>query len=333
MHALIEKKVFERPPARVGRFDVISRLAEGGMGEILLARDPASGEECVVKRVRPGLSHPAVRLRFMREARVAAYMRHPNIARFVDASVHGRELFIAFELISGHTLEDVMRRVLEYGMVIPQKIVRAVADAALGALDYVHDLSNAEGKPLGIVHRDLSPRNIMISYSGDVKLIDFGVTKSRDDGFRTAPGALVGTLAYMSPEAATGLAADRRSDVYSLAIVLHEALTGRRLVRGSSALEIVEEHVHRVPEPPSKANPRVSFELDSVIMKALAKDPKERWSSANAFREALRVAPPCEIASKDDLGRCVRRLFAAEEQLFRLRRGQHDRKLGPALFG
>jgi eukaryotic-like serine/threonine-protein kinase len=300
----------------IGPYKVLERLSEGGMGRVFLAAREGSTDVCVVKQLLNSLEDDQIAVkRFRREAHLASFLSHPNIARILDAGLEKGRFFVAYELIAGQTIEGIQHKLLEHRIPMPVEMAVMIAVGALDALEYAHDLHGPDGTALGIVHRDLSPRNVMVSYNGLVKLIDFGVAKGNMDGFVTEPGALVGTLRYMSPEQARGAPIDRRSDIFALCVVLHEMLTGRIVVTEGDRMQMLIAISSKLPPPPSTKNPQVSKALDDVILKGLALDRDERYQTARELRDALlRTLPRGRTPTQSDLGLFTRHLFPKEEQ-------------------
>src|SRR5262249_43233114 len=195
--------------------------------------------------------------------------------------------FIAMEYVDGRDLRGIQRAGRDLNIPLPVPLAVYVASRVASALDYAHRRRDAEGNELNIVHRDVSPQNILISYEGDIKLCDFGIAKAASKASKTQSGALKGKMQYMSPEQAWGKPIDRRSDLFSLGVVLHELLTGERLFKGDTDINILEKFRNADVAAPSRSNPEVSQSLDAVVMKALAKDPEERYANASDMVRAL----------------------------------------------
>ena len=235
------------------------------MAQVYLAQKDGSPDICVLKQLLGELAgHATAGKRFYREAHVASYLSHPNIARTIDAGFEDDAFCIAMEFISGRDVESMMHLLMRQGRMLPYEVSLAVTLGVLDGLAYAHDALDPEGNRLEVVHRDLSPRNIMLSFDGEVKIIDFGLARGRVDDFKTAPGMILGTLRYVSPEQAVADPIDRRSDLYSIAVVLYEMLTGRPLVSDGKPLEVLTEVVNRVPSLLSEMNPHLPIELDDV---------------------------------------------------------------------
>ncbi|MBI5478859.1 MAG: serine/threonine protein kinase, partial [Deltaproteobacteria bacterium] len=222
-----------------GRYELLRKIAAGGMGQVLLARKGAEGFEklVVIKRILPHLvEDEEFFTMFMDEARITMRLDHPNIARINEFGVENGIHYIEMEYVAGEDVRRVDKRARAVGQTIPLGIIlRIMADAAAG-LDFAHKAKDARGLPLNLVHRDVSPQNVLVGFDGAVKLIDFGVAKAAGRAQHTATGILKGKFPYMSPEQADGLEMDGRSDVFALAIVMWELLTGKRLFKGENEL-------------------------------------------------------------------------------------------------
>lgn len=291
-------------PARAieyGDYFLTRKIATGGMAELFRARKVgAAGFEklLVIKRLLPHLATDhELRDMFLDEARLASQLTHNNIAQVYDLGMvqssdpsqpqSETTYFIAMEYVFGKSLAEIIRRGQECkGPLSVQNAVRVVASAAAG-LEYAHQKKNSAGEPLGLVHRDVSPQNILISYEGEVKLVDFGIAKALSSSTTTRPGTLKGKFSYMAPEQAKGQEVDRRTDVYALGIVLWEALTATRLFSGESEAVILGMALNPQVTPPQEQNPQVPTELAEICMKALAPDPGDRYASAQEMNDAL----------------------------------------------
>jgi serine/threonine-protein kinase len=262
-----------------GRYAVIERVGTGGMAEVYRARDDLLGREVAIKVLHDRYSRDRSFVeRFRREAQAAANLNHPNIVALYDYGADGDTYFIVMEFIEGRSLSDIIS---SEGPLLPERAADIASDVAR-ALDKAH--AN------GLVHRDVKPGNIMITNSGQTKVTDFGIARALSgdgDQTMTQTGMVIGTAAYLSPEQAQGNTIDARSDVYSLGIVLYEMLTGQAPFTGDTPLAIAYKHVRENPEPPSTVNADVPAGLDAVTMKALAKNPDNRYSSAMEMQDDL----------------------------------------------
>jgi serine/threonine-protein kinase len=249
------------------------------MAEVYRARDELLGREVALKVLSRRLSTDSTFVeRFRREAQAAANLNHPNVVSLFDYGSDGDTYYIVMEFIDGQPLADIVR---SQGPLMPERAAEIAADVAR-ALERAH--------AAGLVHRDIKPSNIMLNSQGQTKVTDFGIARAMTtDGEQTMTqtGMVIGTAAYLSPEQAQGHPVDPRSDVYSLGVVLYEALTGQPPFTGDTPLSIAYKHVRENPVPPSAVNPDVPPELDAIVMKALAKNPDNRYQSATEFREDL----------------------------------------------
>ncbi|MDQ3619224.1 MAG: Stk1 family PASTA domain-containing Ser/Thr kinase, partial [Actinomycetota bacterium] len=262
-----------------GRYEVIERAGVGGMAEVYRARDELLGREVAVKVLSDKFSrdHSFVE-RFRREAQSAANLNHPNIASIYDYGDDGGTYFIVMEYIDGQPLSDVIEA---DAPLMPERAAEVASDVAR-ALERAH--------ASGLVHRDIKPGNIMMNSNGQTKVTDFGIARaltSDGEATMTQTGMVIGTASYLSPEQAQGNPVDPRSDVYALGCVLYEMLTGSAPFTGDSPLSIAYKHVRENPEPPSHLNPDVPQELDAIVLKAMAKNPDNRFSGAAEMREDL----------------------------------------------
>jgi serine/threonine-protein kinase len=274
-----------------GRYQLLKRIATGGMAQIYLARQtgPEGFEKLlVVKRILPHLAENAEFVRmFLDEARIAARLNHPNIVQIFDLGAQDGTYFIAMEYIHGEDVRRVWKHAANRGTQMPIPLVcRVVMDACAG-LDYAHKKTDAAGKPLGIVHRDISPQNILVTFEGGVKVVDFGIAKAADQATVTRSGVLKGKYSYMSPEQANGQRLDFRSDIFALGVVLHELLSGQRLFKRANDIQTLHAVTSCEVFPPSEANPEIPTDLDALVMRALAKEPAHRYQDAIQLQVAL----------------------------------------------
>src|SRR3990167_5643340 len=273
-----------------GRYQLLKKIASGGMGQVLLAKKGQDDFEklIVLKRILPHLVEDEEFFTMFRdEAKITMRLDHPNIARINEFGVEAGVHYIEMEYVAGEDVRRIEKRAAAAGKGIPIGVIlRVIADAAAG-LDFAHKAKDAKGNPLGLVHRDVSPQNVLVGFDGSVKLIDFGVAKAAGRAQHTATGILKGKFPYMSPEQAQGEELDCRSDVFAIGIVLWEQLTGRRLFKGENDLA-TQRLVRACQVPaPSSVEPSVPTGLDPITLKALAKDPKDRFQDAGELRNAL----------------------------------------------
>jgi serine/threonine protein kinase len=285
------------------------------MAELFVARTQEEGGEdleCVVKRILPSFSEDEAFVKmFIDEASLTSKLQHQNIVRIFDFDVSDRQYYIAMEFIRGEDLQTIVKDGLDKGMPLTVPLaVRIVIELANG-LHYAHTKEH-KGKPLNIIHRDISPHNAMVSYAGDVKLMDFGIAKAAERSTKTQAGMVKGKVAYMSPEQARGKPLDPRSDLFALATVLWELITNKRLFLRSSDFETLTAILKEEPDPPSRHRKEVDPELDQIIMAALDKDREKRQANVETFaRELSRwFHKHVDPRRGEDLGAYMRRLYA-----------------------
>jgi serine/threonine protein kinase len=276
----------------VGRYSLLAKIATGGMAEIWLAKQagPRGFEKVVViKRIVDSLSaDPEFVEMFLDEARIAAQLNHPNIVQIYDLGEHAGAYYIAMEYLPGENLSAVARTSLKSGTTLPIPFaVKIIAQAAEG-LGHAHGRLGVNGKKLDVVHRDVSPQNIIVTYDGLVKVVDFGIAKAASRGSQTLGGQIKGKIAYMAPEQAQGGVLDARTDIFSLAIVLYELVTKSRLFHREDQFAAMSAVIS--PDPVERADVRSSAvpeALADILAKALSKRPDDRYPDARAFQTAL----------------------------------------------
>lgn len=276
---------------RVGRYELLGEIATGGMAEIFLAREaegPDAGAQRVVKRILPHLARQTEFVEmFLHEAKLLARIRHPNVVVVRDLIATDDGLYLVMDLVEGWSVTAILR-VLEVAdqRVDPAAAAWIAAEAAAG-LHAAHELQDDTGRSLGVVHRDVSPHNIMVGPDGAVTLLDFGIAKAADRASHTATGDVKGKVEYMSPEQCRGEALDRRTDIFSLGVVLYELSTSRRLFKRNGALAAMRA-VCKEPFPfPSELIPGYPEPLERVVMRALARRKEDRFATAGELRAAL----------------------------------------------
>lgn len=276
------------PGTAIGRYIVKRRLAEGGMAEVYLAQavgPEGFSKDVVIKVVRSFLASDQQFIdMFINEARLSSRLNHANVVQIFDFGKHDQSYFIAMEYVRGASLFDLRKRCRDCGVPFPPTLVAEIGAQVARGLHYAHSLSD-KGKLLGIVHRDVTPHNVLLSYDGAVKLTDFGIAKASTT--HTAPGVLKGKFAYMAPEQARGEPVDSRTDIFALAVVLWEMLTGGRLFDGDSELAVLRAVQESLIAPPSRLNPDVPGELSDIVLKALSRPPADRYANAFEFERAL----------------------------------------------
>ncbi len=297
---------------QLGRYELHGAIARGGMATVYVARmSGAAGftRTVAVKRLHPHLAaDPTFTAMFVDEARLAARIRHPNVVDTLDVVAEGGELFLVMAFVLGETLSKMVRAATTQGLRLPASVVSNIVIGALEGLHAAHEARSEQGEPLGIVHRDVSPQNILVGVDGVARVIDFGVAKSAGRLQETEGGELKGKLAYMAPEQLTRRAVDRRCDVFAMGVVLWEALTSRRLFAGDDAASTLYSVVNDPIPPPSTVCPDVAPALDSVVLGALQRDPSMRFQTAREMALALEAA--CPPASARQTGEWVEKLAA-----------------------
>jgi serine/threonine protein kinase len=278
-------------PARIGRYTLLGVIGRGGMAEVFLAKQdgPAGFQKtCVVKRIRRSLAEePRFVDMFLREARVAARLNHPNAVQIFELGQEEGEYFIAMEHLDGLSLHRMARRSWYADRSLPTEvIVRAVADAALG-LHHAHTLTGPDGRPTPLVHRDVSPDNVIVTREGIAKLLDFGIAKFGEIDDVTNAGEVKGKLPFMSPEQLRGAGLDPRSDLWSLGVTSYWLLTGRRPFEAPTDPKTIEAVLSSHPPRTGAVNPLVPPELDAIVMRLLEKNPARRIASGAALAEEL----------------------------------------------
>ena len=282
-----------RSPVAFGKYIITRRIARGGMAEIYRARTRASAAEearwVAVKMMRSSLGHEELRERlFEREARIASKLHHANVVPIYE---YGQEMdrpFLAMEYVRGRDLSHLLKNEKKGRELIPFEVGLYVGYLAARGLGHAHRLVDDRGGSLGIVHRDISPGNVMIGYDGAVKVLDFGVARMNEtQGVHTQTGTLRGKFAYMSPEQTLGEDLDARSDVFSLGTVLYELLTGINCFRAQNPIATLERVQGLRPVPPSRANRAIPKTVDRILARCLAKDKKRRYKDAQALCEAI----------------------------------------------
>jgi serine/threonine-protein kinase len=282
-----------RAPARAfGRYSLLGRLAVGGMAEIYLAKELVDGaveREVVVKVLKPELAQdPDFVLLFRDEARIATQLRHPYIAHVYESGQIAGKHYIAMEWIDGVTLSSHMKRLRRNGERVPLPIGLRIASDVAEALAYAHNAKAADGEPLGIVHRDVSPQNIVVSFDGVVKLLDFGVAKAKSRLSTTSTGTVRGKFAYMSPEQCVGTEeVDPRSDIFSLGVVLYELVTGASLFERETDFATMRAVASGTIKPPNEVDPSLPPELSAIVLRSLAVRLVDRYQTARELHEDL----------------------------------------------
>jgi serine/threonine protein kinase len=279
------------PGSLIGKHTVLRLLAVGGSAEVYLVRShgvEGFAKLAVLKRLLPHLvGHPDFVEMFLDEARLAANLRHPNIAQVYDFGQSGQSHYLTMEYVEGESLSNVIRAAAKQqrGFSLGNSL-RVVQSVAAG-LHYAHQLRDADGRPLGIVHRDVSPHNVMITFDGSVKLVDFGIASAHISKKQSLPGSIRGSLRYMSPEQCAGEPLDCRSDLYSLGVLLFELTTGTRLYRESDDRDVVHRILNGPVTMPSTRRESYPPELERIVMKALERERSRRYGTAQELQVDL----------------------------------------------
>lgn len=279
-----------RPSISFGKYELFASLGRGGMADVFLsvARGPMGFNKlAVVKRLRRSLADESAFLAmFLDEARLAARLNHPNIVHTYEVGEHASSYFIAMEYLEGQPLNKIMRASLKRKEPLDEAFCARVVVDALNGLEHAHKLCDYDGTPLAIIHRDVSPHNIFVTYDGHTKVVDFGIAKAATSSTETEVGVLKGKVAYMAPERALGGKVDQRADLFAMGIVLWEMLTGERLFRGDGTANTLHKLL-TLPIPRVSERRAVAPALDAIVARALEKDPETRFLSAGEMREAL----------------------------------------------
>ena len=300
-------------PAPFGKYELLGLIARGGMAEVYRARLRTNREQILaVKCMRPQLAREARFVdMFVREGKLAILLKHPSIVDTLDVGRTEGRYFIAMEYIGGKDLTQVLRRCQEANQRIPVPHAIYIAARISEGLHHAHNLAGDDGRPLNIVNRDVSPSNVRLSYSGDVKMLDFGIAQALMK-FTSEIGVLKGKFSYMSPEQIRGMPVDARTDIFSAGIILHEMLTTEKLFRGDTEFALMEKVRKAEISPPSKFNRRVPAELDAIVARALARDVSDRYQTAEAFAQDLDQLLVGYRFDPSELRELVRSLFRSD---------------------
>jgi serine/threonine protein kinase len=273
-----------------GPYVVYEQIGLGGMATVHRAETQGIAgfsKQVALKRMLPSVASDANLVKsFIREARLASHLRHANVAQTYDLGKVGEIYFIAMELVPGRNLREILRHCLAKKKPMPLPIAMNIVNQICDALDYAHNLCDDSGAPLGIIHRDVSPSNVILGESGIVKLIDFGIAKASAGGMQTMSGTIKGKFAYMAPEYLMGHI-DARADLFALGVIAHELLANKPLFQGRDDMDTLYRVKDMPIIAPSQFNPNVPPEIDAIIMTALERDPEKRWQQATALRQAL----------------------------------------------
>jgi hypothetical protein len=307
-----------KKPIPFGKYYLLERINVGGMAEVFKAK--AFGVEgferlLAVKRILPNIAEDEEFIAmFIDEAKISVQLQHANIAQIFDLGKVEDSFFIALEYVNGKDLRSIFDRSRQRGESMPIPQACYILMQVCEGLDYAHNKRDGQGRELHLVHRDISPQNVLIGYEGEIKLIDFGIAKAAGKASKTQAGILKGKFGYMSPEQVRGLPIDRRSDIFSVGIVLYELLTSERLFVGESDFSTLEKVRNVEILPPSSYNRKIPDELERIVLKALAKDPEDRYQNAIDLHDDLQafLYTVGELYSRKDLAAWMKKTFAVE---------------------
>jgi serine/threonine-protein kinase len=305
---------------RVGRYEVITHLATGGMAQIYLARQTGLGSferHVVLKTIlRERASDHRFVTMFLDEAKLAATLNHQNVAQVYEVDQADGAYFMAMEYVHGENARAILETTLRRGWTIPLELAVMIISGAAAGLHHAHERRGKGGAPLNIVHRDVSPANIMVGYDGSVKVLDFGIAKAEERATKTVGGTIKGKYGYMSPEQCKGKPIDRRSDIFALGIVLYELTTLRRAFKGNDDFETMKRIVAGDVVLPSVAVPGYPRELEAIVLTAMANDPASRFQTGQELIEALDAfAVRAKLTgSNTAMGRFMTQLFGAKKE-------------------
>lgn len=294
-----------KEPRIVGRYAIYGEIAAGGMATVHLGRllGPVGFSKTVaIKRLHEQFAKDDEFVAmFIDEARLAARIHHPNVVQTLDVVQHDQQLLLVMEYVHGIQLSTLTRTAKKSGTRMPTAVVIAIVAGMLRGLHAAHEAMDEQGQPLNIVHRDVSPHNVLVGGDGVPRVIDFGVAKASGRIQQTATGQLKGKVPYMAPEQVRGQDVTRRTDLFAAGVVLWETLLGTRLFTAENDAAVISEILGREIDPPSKLDGEVTSALDAVTMRALDRDPRKRFATALEMAEALeacdRAAPPAEVAT------------------------------------
>jgi len=304
-------------PVPFGRYTLLDRLGSGGMADVFLAlaAGPFDAKKLVVLK-RPRETTSEYVGMFMDEARLAMRLNHPNVVQTYEVGMEQGEIFLAMEYLEGQPLHRVVAEMGRNGLGLTHVQAARIAADALAGLHYAHELGDYDGTPLQIVHRDVSPHNIFVTYEGQIKVVDFGIAKATMNQVLTNVGSVKGKLAYMAPEHARSQQVDRRSDVFVMGLILWQLVARRRLITGATSAELLQNLLTMDFPPLSCEADDVHPILEAIAMRALQRDPADRYATALEMREALEsyIAIAKEQVRASDLGRIVGELFSASRE-------------------
>lgn len=316
----------------VERYELLGELATGGMATVYLGRQRGAlgfSRTVAIKSMHPQLAKdPSFRAMFVDEAHLTARIRHPNVVPTLDIVQSETKLLIVMEYVEGVSLSVLLRAAQKQGRKLPVPVVASIVRDVLDGLHAAHELTDEDGASLEVVHRDVSPQNVLVGVDGTARVVDFGVAKATGRSYQTQTGEIRGKVGYMAPEQMFGEAVDRRTDVYSAGVVLWEALVCERLFNAPTDAALVLLVTRGMTVPPSTARgERLPEGLDQLATRALSQDPSGRWATAAEMSKQLAAVTP--LASREEVGRLVRELAHEEIAV----RGAYLRGSAPALQG
>jgi serine/threonine-protein kinase len=296
----------------IGRYALCAEIAAGGMATVYFGRllgHSGFARTVAIKRLHPQYAKdPDFVSMFLDEARLAARIRHPNVVQTLDVVQLGGELFLVMDYVPGESLSRLYRQLRQQGRVMPRRIVASVVSGALLGLHAAHEAKNEQGQPLGLVHRDMSPQNVLVGTDGVARILDFGVAKAAGRAHTTRDGSMKGKCAYMAPEQVLSQQVTRSTDVFAAGVLLWELLTGQRLFHAETDASTLMKVLHSEVEPPSRVVPGIHPAWDAVVLRATCRAPAERFANARDMAIAVEA---CEgVASTTQVGEWVESLAA-----------------------
>ena len=278
-------------PSPFGKYLLLERINIGGMAEVFKAKTyGVQGFErfLAIKRILPNMAEDDEFINmFVDEARIAVQLTHANVVQIYELGKFENQFYIAMEYVSGRDMRQVLDKLRKEKTTVPVPTTAFVISKICEGLDYAHRRTDPSGRPLNLIHRDVSPQNILVGYEGAVKITDFGIAKAEDRASKTQAGVLKGKFAYMSPEQVRGLPIDRRSDIFAVGILMYEMLTGERLFVGESDFTTLEKVRNAEVPPPRMHNPDIPEELEAIVLKTLSRDRDERYQWASELHDDL----------------------------------------------
>jgi serine/threonine protein kinase len=297
-------------PPMIGRCEMFDEIACGGMATIHIGRLRGAGgfgRTVAIKRMHPQFSRsPEFVAMFLDEARIVARVSHPNVVAIIDLVEEQGDLFIIMEYVEGLSFAALLRAAHAKGERAPPGVAARIVTETLQGLHAAHEATDEDGEPMCIVHRDVSPENVLVGVDGYPRVLDFGVARATSRLSATQDGHVKGKVAYMAPEQVLGMPLDRRTDVYAAAAILWQALTGRRLWKAEHIVQLAHKMLNEPIQAPSAISPDVPKKFDAIVLRGLERDISKRWKSASAMAEALEAVGG--LASHREVGLWVRRL-------------------------